>query len=84
MQEAKQLHLLLGSRVKINRGVVVTGSQHVGAHFLRVQLPNGIEGEVVGDGMYNAQKVVQFTIHTDGGGEVTIRCPMMLSDLTAK
>jgi hypothetical protein len=73
--------LYIGEKVKTSKSVTVTGNQHVGSHLLRIKLPKGVEGEIIGAGMYDQQKVVKIMLKAEDGTDICIHCPIMLNDL---
>ena len=80
--KAIQANVEVGNSVVTKRSIQIVGSpQCIGAQFLSLDIPEGVECKIVANGMYDKQKIVRFELLTLNGKTAYVDCPVMIDVL---
>lgn len=80
--KATSITVEIGNNVMTKRPIQIVGSpQCIGAQFLSLDIPEGVECKIVANGMYDKQKIVRFELLTLNGKTAYVDCPVMIETL---
>jgi len=82
-QPKKRKEIPIGSEVRVTQPQQHKGNSYSLDHLLvYLEIPEGIIGVVVDDGVTASQKVVRFSVSDEDGNTVILQCPVSCNGIS--